>query len=290
MTILTRRLAVGLAAAAIAADRGARQRPDQAQMGPCLRDLGALPHASRSGRPRRSRSAPTASYQIDVFPASQLGKETDINQGLSLGTVDMIISGSSFAARSFPPIGVTYYPFTFRDAGPSARLHQERRLQGAGQGLRGQDRPPDRGGDLLRHAPHHLEQADQDLRRHEGPQDPRARRAGLSRHAARLRRQHRADRLRRGLSRAPERHGRGAGEPADHDRGQEVLRGAEAHRPDRPHRRPPQHGRLQGGSGRSSRTRTRRSSPRSRWRRPRAPPQRSRRRRRSSSASSRRRG
>ncbi len=55
-------------------------------------------------------------YQVDVYPASQLGKETDINQGLSLGSVDIIISGSSFAARSFPPIGVTYYPYTFRDA------------------------------------------------------------------------------------------------------------------------------------------------------------------------------
>ena len=55
-------------------------------------------------------------YHIDVFPASQLGKETDLNQGLTLGSVDMIISGSSFAARSFPPIGVTYYPYTFRDA------------------------------------------------------------------------------------------------------------------------------------------------------------------------------
>jgi tripartite ATP-independent transporter DctP family solute receptor len=53
-------------------------------------------------------------YEITVYPASQLGKETDINQGLTLGTVDMIISGSSFAARSFPPIGVTYYPFIFR--------------------------------------------------------------------------------------------------------------------------------------------------------------------------------
>ena len=53
-------------------------------------------------------------YQIDVYPASQLGKETDINQGLTLGTVDMIISGSSFAARSFAPIGITYYPFIFR--------------------------------------------------------------------------------------------------------------------------------------------------------------------------------
>src|SRR5712672_2986876 len=55
-------------------------------------------------------------YQIDVYPASQLGKEADINQGLSLGSVDIIISGSSFAAISFPPIGVTYYPYTFRDA------------------------------------------------------------------------------------------------------------------------------------------------------------------------------
>ena len=55
-------------------------------------------------------------YQIDVYPASQLGKEADINQGLTLGTVDIIISGSSFAAKSYPPIGVTYYPYTFRDA------------------------------------------------------------------------------------------------------------------------------------------------------------------------------
>ena len=60
------------------------------------------------------RKRTNGKYQIDVFPASQLGKETDINQGLTLGTVDIIISGSSFAARSFPPIGVTYYPFTFR--------------------------------------------------------------------------------------------------------------------------------------------------------------------------------
>ena len=55
-------------------------------------------------------------YHIDVYPASQLGKETDLNQGLTLGSVDIIISGSSFAARSFQPIGVTYYPYTFRDA------------------------------------------------------------------------------------------------------------------------------------------------------------------------------
>ena len=54
-------------------------------------------------------------YDIQVFPASSLGKETDINQGLSLGTVDMIISGPSFAARTYPRIGIAYYPFIFRD-------------------------------------------------------------------------------------------------------------------------------------------------------------------------------
>jgi tripartite ATP-independent transporter DctP family solute receptor len=55
-------------------------------------------------------------FDIQVFPASSLGKETDINQGMQLGTVDMIISGPSFAARSFPRLGIAYYPFIFRDA------------------------------------------------------------------------------------------------------------------------------------------------------------------------------
>jgi tripartite ATP-independent transporter DctP family solute receptor len=54
-------------------------------------------------------------YHIDVFPASSLGKESDINQGLTLGTVDMIISGLSFAARTLPRFGVGYYPYTFRN-------------------------------------------------------------------------------------------------------------------------------------------------------------------------------
>jgi len=55
-------------------------------------------------------------FDIEVFPASSLGKETDINQGMTLGTVDMIISGPSFAARSYPRLGIAYYPFIFRDA------------------------------------------------------------------------------------------------------------------------------------------------------------------------------
>ncbi|MDQ6685598.1 MAG: sialic acid TRAP transporter substrate-binding protein SiaP [Pseudomonadota bacterium] len=55
-------------------------------------------------------------YEIQVFPASSLGKESDINQGLTLGTVDIILTGASFAGRTYPPLAVTYFPFIFRDA------------------------------------------------------------------------------------------------------------------------------------------------------------------------------
>ncbi|MEO5735124.1 MAG: sialic acid TRAP transporter substrate-binding protein SiaP [Rubrivivax sp.] len=55
-------------------------------------------------------------YEIQVFPASSLGKESDINQGLTLGTVDIIYTGASFAGRSYPPLSVTYFPFIFRDS------------------------------------------------------------------------------------------------------------------------------------------------------------------------------
>ncbi len=55
-------------------------------------------------------------YEITVFPASSLGKESDINQGLQLGTVDIILTGASFASNSYPRLAVSYYPFTFRDA------------------------------------------------------------------------------------------------------------------------------------------------------------------------------
>lgn len=67
-------------------------------------------------------------YEIQVFPASSLGKESDINQGLQLGTVDMIYTGASFAARSFPRLAVSYYPFTFSRCRSRDQVQQERCL------------------------------------------------------------------------------------------------------------------------------------------------------------------
>ncbi len=54
-------------------------------------------------------------YSVEVFPASQLGKESDINQGLTLGTVDMIYTGQLFAGRNYGPISIGGAPFVFRD-------------------------------------------------------------------------------------------------------------------------------------------------------------------------------
>lgn len=54
-------------------------------------------------------------YTIDVFPASSLGNETQINQSLSLGTVDIIYTGQAFAARTYPPLAIGGAPYMFRD-------------------------------------------------------------------------------------------------------------------------------------------------------------------------------
>ena len=54
-------------------------------------------------------------YTVDVFPASTLGKETDINQGLTLGTIDIIYTGQLFAGRTYGPLAIGGAPFMFRD-------------------------------------------------------------------------------------------------------------------------------------------------------------------------------
>src|SRR5262245_22750055 len=54
-------------------------------------------------------------YTIDVCPASSLGNETQINQSLSLGTVDIIYTGQAFAARTYPPLSIGGAPYMFRD-------------------------------------------------------------------------------------------------------------------------------------------------------------------------------
>ena len=55
-------------------------------------------------------------YDVQVFPSSQLGNNNDMDKGLTLGTVDIVLSNNAFAATAYPPIGITQFPYIFRDA------------------------------------------------------------------------------------------------------------------------------------------------------------------------------
>ncbi|HRE21661.1 MAG TPA: sialic acid TRAP transporter substrate-binding protein SiaP [Rhabdaerophilum sp.] len=53
--------------------------------------------------------------EISVHPASQLGNENQINEGLGLGTVDIIYTGVAFAGSIHKPMAITNAPFVLRD-------------------------------------------------------------------------------------------------------------------------------------------------------------------------------
>lgn len=54
-------------------------------------------------------------YTVEVFPASSLGPEADIVEGLSLGTIDIVYTGAAFIANTYGPIGIAEAPYVFRD-------------------------------------------------------------------------------------------------------------------------------------------------------------------------------
>jgi tripartite ATP-independent transporter DctP family solute receptor len=54
-------------------------------------------------------------FEISVHPASQLGNENQINEGLGLGTVDMIYTGTAFAGSIHKSLAITNAPFILRD-------------------------------------------------------------------------------------------------------------------------------------------------------------------------------
>lgn len=54
-------------------------------------------------------------FEVQVFPASALGNEQQINQALPLATIDMIYTGVAFAGASYKPIAISNAPYMFRD-------------------------------------------------------------------------------------------------------------------------------------------------------------------------------
>ena len=159
-----------------------RAGADQAQVGARLRDVRAVPQVVGVGRRARSRSAPTAATRSQVFPASSLGKESDINQGLTLGTVDIILTGASRSPARTLPAARRRRTSRSSSATPTtcSSTRKSDVFKELAEGLRREDRQPHHGAHLLRRAPRHRRNKPITERRgHEGPEDPRARRAGL---------------------------------------------------------------------------------------------------------------
>ncbi|HEX5129625.1 MAG TPA: sialic acid TRAP transporter substrate-binding protein SiaP [Usitatibacter sp.] len=75
-------------------------------------------------------------YEVEVFPASSLGKETDINQGLTLGTVDIIYTGQLFAGRTHGPLAIGGAPYMFRDYAHWKKFSESSLFTELGEGYR----------------------------------------------------------------------------------------------------------------------------------------------------------
>ena len=54
-------------------------------------------------------------YEVQVFPASQLGNEPQINEALGLGTVDIIYTGAAFVGGVHKPLSISNAPYIFRN-------------------------------------------------------------------------------------------------------------------------------------------------------------------------------
>lgn len=83
-----------------------------------------LGHVYETGHPMHTAAVNAAGYMeectdgavtIDVFPASQLGKETALNEQIRFGGVDIIFTGQNFAAGAYQPLALGAVPYIFRD-------------------------------------------------------------------------------------------------------------------------------------------------------------------------------
>ena len=109
--ILTRVLAAGAAVLALALPAAAQTKLKWAH----VYEVAEPYHTEALWAADEIKKRTNGKYEIQVFPASQLGNENQINEGLGLGTVDMIYTGVAFAGSIHKPIAITNAPYTLRD-------------------------------------------------------------------------------------------------------------------------------------------------------------------------------
>ena len=95
MTSLTRRLTLGLVAAAALAIPALPASAQTKLKWAHVYETSEPYHKWAVWAGEEFKKRTNGKFEIQVFPASSLGKESDINQGLTLGTVDIILTGAS---------------------------------------------------------------------------------------------------------------------------------------------------------------------------------------------------
>lgn len=111
-----RHLVAGAAvAAAVMGVMGASAQAGQVLKWAHVYESGSAYHTAAEWAAEEIKKRTDGRYEIKVFPASSLGKEVDINEGLNIGSVDIIYTGPAFAAQSYGPLAISDYPFILRD-------------------------------------------------------------------------------------------------------------------------------------------------------------------------------
>ncbi len=112
--MITRR-SLGLAALATPAVIGHANAQAQRMRWAHVYEANEPYHAEAQWAAREIASRTGGKFNIEVFAASALGNEPQINQALTLGTVDMIYTGTGFAGASYRPMALTHAPYILRD-------------------------------------------------------------------------------------------------------------------------------------------------------------------------------
>ena len=61
------------------------------------------------------------SVSIEVFPSSQLGKETALNEQIRFGGVDIMFTGAIFGSSAYPALAISAAPYIFSDRAHALR-------------------------------------------------------------------------------------------------------------------------------------------------------------------------
>lgn len=114
MSVWTRRLAMGAALIAAAITTGTASAQTKLKWAHVY-EISEPYHTDALWAADEIKKRTNGKYDIQVFPASQLGNENQINEGLGLGTIDIIYTGVNFAGSIHKPLAITGAPFILRD-------------------------------------------------------------------------------------------------------------------------------------------------------------------------------